>query len=283
MNAVRRIVLLASTVAMALAASACTEEEKPVVPAATTPTAPVARKVTTTVAPEPTKTAAVATATGSDKIPGKAPPPFKKTEIVLPKVAEPKDVFDVIGNEGLKHFYTYVIMTEAESSLRGPGPLTVFAPSDAAFDAIPAEAMTALKNNRKLLKTVLLNHVVAGKMTAEDLKAGKVKTLGGMEMPVGVGEAGFHFGEAKLIKGDVAAPNGVICIVDKVNLPPELATLPAAAATESAKPTESAAAPAEPVATSTDAVMPPAVKATESAAPTESAKAAESASGTPQP
>jgi uncharacterized surface protein with fasciclin (FAS1) repeats len=277
MNAVRRAFLLAGTVAMALAASACTEEEKPAAPAAPTPTAPVAHKVTTTVAPEPTKTSAVATATGSDKVPVKAPPVFKKTEIVLPKVAEPKDVFDVIGNEGLKHFYTYITMTEAVSVLRGPGPLTVFAPSDAAFDAVPAEVMAALRKDHKLLKTVLLNHVVAGKMTAEDLKAGKVKTLGGMEMPIGLGEAGFHFGEAKLIKGDVAAPNGVVNIADKVNLPPELAALPAAAATESAAaPTDSAKA-TESVATPTQAPMPPAVTPKESATPMESAKPTESA------
>jgi uncharacterized surface protein with fasciclin (FAS1) repeats len=105
-------------------------------------------------------------------------------------------------------------------TLKGPGPFTVFAPSDEAFKAVPAKTMAELAANKDRLKAVLTYHVVPGKVMAADVKTGNVKTVQGAN--IGVARAGTFVtvDEALVTQADVAASNGVVHIIDKVVLPP---------------------------------------------------------------
>jgi len=271
MNAVRQSVLLACALTLGLASGGC--RERPDAKAAsrplTAPTAPV--KATGSAAQAPTAAAvqvptgsavqgptgsAVEAATGSAAQIAAATPTgtegparpleklvLKKTETVPEGVADPKNVVDVALNQGLKKFWSYVNTAELTRALGAEGPLTVFAPSDEAFAAVPADTMAALRRDRARLKVLLLDHVVAGKVAAADLaKAGKLKTMGGAEIPVKTDGGAVLFGDAKVTKADVAAPNGIIHIVDKVFIPAEEAK-PAEPAPE--KPAQPAAAKPE--------------------------------------
>ena len=110
-------------------------------------------------------------------------------------------------------------------TLQSAGPFTVFAPTDAAFAALPAGTVdTLLKpENKKQLASVLTYHVVAGKTRSTAL-AGKqlsVTTVQGASLAID-GRNGVTVGGAKVIAADVAASNGVIHVIDKVLLPPAM-------------------------------------------------------------
>jgi uncharacterized surface protein with fasciclin (FAS1) repeats len=105
------------------------------------------------------------------------------------------------------------------TALKGPGPFTVFAPDDAAFAKVPAADLTALLADKDKLTAVLKAHVVAGKVLAKDVKAGKVKTLAGTEIDVVVKDGKVTFGGANVTKTDIDATNGVIHVIDTVVLP----------------------------------------------------------------
>ena len=110
-------------------------------------------------------------------------------------------------------------------TLQSAGPFTVFAPTDAAFAALPAGTVeTLLKpENKKQLASVLTYHVVAGKTMSTAL-AGKqlsVTTVQGASLAID-GRNGVTVGGAKVIAADVAASNGVIHVINKVLLPPAM-------------------------------------------------------------
>ncbi len=103
-------------------------------------------------------------------------------------------------------------------TLKGKGPFTVFAPTDEAFAKIPKADLDALLKDKAKLTAVLTYHVVAGKVMAKEVKAGKVKTVQGSELTVGT-TGGVTVDQAKVIKTDIAADNGVIHVIDSVLLP----------------------------------------------------------------
>lgn len=105
-------------------------------------------------------------------------------------------------------------------TLRGPGPFTVFAPTDDAFKAVPAKMLEDLAKNKDRLKAVLAYHVVPGQVKAADVKPGNVKTVNGAN--VGLSKAGSFvtFDEALVTQADVPATNGVVHLIDKVIIPP---------------------------------------------------------------
>lgn len=108
-------------------------------------------------------------------------------------------------------------------TLKGPGPFTVFAPTDDAFAKVPAATLEALGKDKAKLKSVLLYHVVAGKVMAADaLKlAGKgAKTVEGSEAKISVMGSTPMINNAHIVKTDIAAKNGVIHVIDAVILPP---------------------------------------------------------------
>lgn len=108
-------------------------------------------------------------------------------------------------------------------TLKGPGPFTVFAPTDAAFAKLPAGTVeTLLKpENKAQLTSILTYHVVPGKTKSKDL-AGKtlsVKTVNGADVAID-GRNGVKVGPATVTKADVWASNGVIHVIDTVLIPP---------------------------------------------------------------
>ena len=104
------------------------------------------------------------------------------------------------------------------ATLKGKGPFTVFAPTDAAFAKIPKADLDALLKDKAKLTAVLTYHVVAGKVMAADVKAGKVKTVQGSEITIST-MGGVSVDNAKVIKTDIMTSNGVIHVIDSVIIP----------------------------------------------------------------
>jgi uncharacterized surface protein with fasciclin (FAS1) repeats len=107
------------------------------------------------------------------------------------------------------------------STLRQPGPYTVFAPTDAAFAKVPKATLNSLLRSKAKLRAVLLYHVVAGKVTASDVvKLRSAKTANGESVRIRTAGQNVFVGGAKVITPDVMAANGVIHVVNRVLLPP---------------------------------------------------------------
>jgi uncharacterized surface protein with fasciclin (FAS1) repeats len=104
-------------------------------------------------------------------------------------------------------------------TLKGPGPFTVFAPTDAAFAKIPAEKLQALLADKAALTRVLTYHVVPGRVVAADVKSGAVATVQGQPLNIRASSGGVRVNDANVIKTDVMASNGVIHVIDSVVLP----------------------------------------------------------------
>ena len=104
-------------------------------------------------------------------------------------------------------------------TLKGDGPFTVFAPTDAAFAKVPKADLEALLADKAQLTRVLTYHVVPGKVMAKDVKAGKVRTVQGSELTVATDGGGVMVDNAKVVKTDIVADNGVIHVIDSVVLP----------------------------------------------------------------
>ncbi|MDP3820389.1 MAG: fasciclin domain-containing protein [Burkholderiales bacterium] len=114
------------------------------------------------------------------------------------------------------------LLKEADltDTLQGTGPFTVFAPTDAAFKAVPAATMEALAKDKARLKAVLTYHVVPGTLTSAELKNGPLKTVQGKNVALYRSGTFLTVEEALVTTADVRASNGVIQIVDKVLIPP---------------------------------------------------------------
>jgi uncharacterized surface protein with fasciclin (FAS1) repeats len=105
-------------------------------------------------------------------------------------------------------------------ALSGPGPLTVFAPTDAAFAAVPKATLAELGKNPAKLKAVLLYHVVKGDVTAAQVtKLKSAKTLEGGSVPIRVTSGKVYVGDAQVTKTNVVTSNGVIHVINRVLIP----------------------------------------------------------------
>ena len=104
-------------------------------------------------------------------------------------------------------------------TLKGPGPFTVFAPTDAAFAKIPKADLDALLADKAKLTSVLTYHVVPGKVMAKDVKPGPVKTVEGRSFVVKVDAGKVMVDKATVTKTDIVADNGVIHVIDTVMIP----------------------------------------------------------------
>ena len=106
------------------------------------------------------------------------------------------------------------------SALEGKGPLTVFAPTDAAFAKLPRSTVTKLEHNRAKLRAVLLYHVLKGRITAAKLvKLRSVNTLNGQSLKVRVKNGVVTVGGVRVIKTNIGASNGVIHVIGGVLIP----------------------------------------------------------------
>ncbi len=117
--------------------------------------------------------------------------------------------------------------TGLAETLHSTGPYTVFAPTNAAFDALPEDTLDALLQNEERLRTVLAYHVVAGKLTADEVQTmATLTTLSGADLAIAVEDSIVQFNPeteapATIIEPNVEAGNGVIHIIDGVLMPTE--------------------------------------------------------------
>lgn len=114
-------------------------------------------------------------------------------------------------------------LTEADlvSALKGEGPFTVFAPTDAAFAKLPEGTLEGLLKDKEALKNILLYHVVSGKVSSEQVvKIDAAETLAGSKVNIKVKDGGVMINNSNVTTADVYASNGVIHIIDTVLLPP---------------------------------------------------------------
>lgn len=133
--------------------------------------------------------------------------------------AKAADIVDTAVSAG--SFKTLVAAVQAAGlveTLKGPGPFTVFAPTDEAFAKVPKEQLDALLKDKAALTKVLTYHVVPGKVMAANVSAGKVKTVQGSDLTVSTA-GGVKVDNANVIKTDVLASNGIIHVIDAVVLP----------------------------------------------------------------
>ena len=134
--------------------------------------------------------------------------------------AQAKDIVDTAVAAG--EFKTLAAALEQAGlvqTLKGTGPFTVFAPTDAAFAKVPKATLDSLLANKEKLAAVLTYHVVPGSVMAKDVKPGRVKTVQGSELTLAVGGGGVTVDDAKVVKADIVADNGVIHVIDSVVLP----------------------------------------------------------------
>ena len=130
-----------------------------------------------------------------------------------------KDIVDTAVAAG--HFKTLAVALEKAGlidTLKGKGPFTVFAPTDAAFAKVPKKDLDALLADKSKLASVLTYHVVPGTVMARDVKAGKVKTVQGSDLTLSTSD-GVKVDGANVVKADIVADNGVIHVIDSVVLP----------------------------------------------------------------
>ena len=130
-----------------------------------------------------------------------------------------KDIVDTAVAAGnFKTLATALQVAGLVDTLKGPGPFTVFAPTDAAFAKVPKADLDALLKDKAKLTAVLTYHVVPGKVMAADVKAGMVKTVQGSAITVTT-NGGVMVDGAKVTATDIAADNGVIHVIDSVIMP----------------------------------------------------------------
>jgi uncharacterized surface protein with fasciclin (FAS1) repeats len=130
------------------------------------------------------------------------------------------DIVDTAASAG--QFKTLVKAVQAAGlvdTLKGDGPFTVFAPTDAAFAKLPSGTLEALLKDRQKLTQVLTYHVVPGKVTAAQVKPGEVKTVQGQPLRVRADGGAVMVNNARVTTTDIMASNGVIHVIDTVVLP----------------------------------------------------------------
>jgi uncharacterized surface protein with fasciclin (FAS1) repeats len=153
---------------------------------------------------------------------------FAMSLIALPLMFSPaiagsaqKDIVDTAVQAG--SFNTLAKALKAAdlvSTLKGPGPYTVFAPTDEAFAKLPEGALQNLLDNPEQLKKVLLLHVVPGKVMAADvMKMNSAKTAEGSDLSIEVRSNKVMVNDSTVTKTDIVASNGVIHVIDSVILP----------------------------------------------------------------
>ena len=150
-----------------------------------------------------------------------APPPASVAETIA-RTPELSTLSKLVADAGLS------------DTLRGPGPYTVFAPTNDAFKSVPAATLNALGSDRERLKAVLTYHVVPSRVLAADVENGPAKTAQGANVSLAKAGTFVTVDDAIVTSSDIAATNGVVHVVDRVSSPGALnsglsrATRPAA-------------------------------------------------------
>ncbi len=131
-------------------------------------------------------------------------------------------VYEVVaGSEDHTTLEAAVVAAGLQGTLSGPGPFTVFAPTDAAFENLP-EGMVAdlLADPKGELTEILLYHVVAAKALSGDLSDGQmITTVNGSDITVSITGGNVFINEAQVITADIETDNGVVHVIDAVITP----------------------------------------------------------------
>jgi uncharacterized surface protein with fasciclin (FAS1) repeats len=142
--------------------------------------------------------------------------------VLLPPAPEATTVVDIIVNSPDHTILeTAVVAAGLVEALSGTGPFTVFAPTDAAFNALPAGTLEAVLADNALLTAILTYHVVSASALSTDLSDGmSITTLNGEDVVVTINGNGVFINGAQVIVADLLADNGVVHVIDAVLLPP---------------------------------------------------------------
>lgn len=143
-------------------------------------------------------------------------------EEATPEEVEPSIVDIAVGSPDHGTLVTALTTAELVETLSGDGPFTVFAPTDAAFAALPEGTVASLlePENKDQLTGILTYHVVAGKVMASDLSDGQVvETLNGGTITVSIAGGTVQINGATVTAADLSGSNGVIHVIDGVLLP----------------------------------------------------------------
>lgn len=134
-----------------------------------------------------------------------------------------QNVLDTAAANGtFKTFGRAVEQAGMSDTLRGAGPFTIFAPTDAAFDKLPANELSRLfkPENKDELSSVLNYHIVKGKKVSADIgKWESARTVNGQSAPILLTDGNLTIDGAKVTTADIQSGNGVIHGIDKVNIP----------------------------------------------------------------
>jgi len=142
--------------------------------------------------------------------------------LAMAPAAFPADIVDTAVAANFKTLVAAVKAAGLVDTLKGPGPFTVFAPTDEAFAKLPPGTLeTLLKpENKAKLQSILTYHVVAGKVMAQDVvKLDSATTVEGQSISIKTLDGGVMVNGARVIKADIETSNGVIHVIDAVLLP----------------------------------------------------------------
>lgn len=133
---------------------------------------------------------------------------------------QPVNLADTLARESQLSTLNSLVQKAGLQDTLKSGEFTVFAPSNEAFEAVPAKTLEELAANPARLKEVITYHVVAGKVMAANVKTGSVKTVQGANVALARAGAFVTVEDALVTQADVAATNGVVHVVDRVLMPP---------------------------------------------------------------
>ncbi len=127
------------------------------------------------------------------------------------------------ANPALRNLTAAIQAGGLTETLKGQGPFTIFAPTDQAFSVVPAALRQKLlqPQNRKTLTRILSYHVVPGELSSSQLNSGAIKTLEGQTLAVQTGSQ-VTVNNAKVTQPDIQASNGVIHVIDRILVPPDV-------------------------------------------------------------
>ena len=141
--------------------------------------------------------------------------------VLIPQPPAGNSVYDVIVASPAHTTLALAIDTAGlAGTLKGPGPFTVFAPTDAAFNALPTGTLASLLNDLPQLADILKHHVVGDSVMSGMLSNGQVvTTLLGTDVTVTINSSGVYIDNAMVTVTDIVADNGVVHVIDAVLLP----------------------------------------------------------------
>ena len=146
--------------------------------------------------------------------------------VLLPPTPATNSVYDIVSNSN-DHttLETAINACGLDGTLSGPGPFTLFAPTDAAFNALPAGTVAALLNDIPALTDILMHHVLGDSVMSTMLSNGMMATtLLGTDVTVSITNGNVYIDNAMVTVADIIADNGVVHVIDAVLLPPTPAT-----------------------------------------------------------